>query len=134
MIKRMKMFLWIVVGLLLLACGGCSRPAPAHLTAAEMAEIRSWVKACVPPSGKYDDMSDEDVDQLVSRFESIVQAKAVRVEDICYALRMCESSGNDFGEYAVTFWLINNPLIGVRFVYDRHSGIITRVMADYVKE
>lgn len=119
---------------LLLLFPGCSGREVPHLSVVEMAEIRSWVKACVPSSGKYDDMSDEDVDQLVSRFESIVRAKAVRVEDICYALRMCESSGNDFGEYAVTFWLINNPLIGVRFVYDRHSGIITRVMADYVKE
>ena len=135
MIKRMKMFLWIVVGLLL-ACGGCSRPAPAHLTDAEMAEIRSWVNEFFLQFGRDDEAEDDEVViQLAEKFRDLIASREVLVEDVCYAVRTKVDGGEDsLGRQMVVLWLDKEPFLGLEFEVDRARGVIVSVKVDSGRE
>lgn len=126
---RINRILYLMIVLL---CGGCDQATPAHLTAAEMAELRSWIKECRPPSHDLNDVKDGSIDRFEGRLKSLVESRRVMIEDLCYAFRSDVSSDNVLGEYSATFWLTLEPLLGMRAVFDNRYGVVTRVYVDYV--
>lgn len=124
----MKMFLWMVVGLLLLACGGCSRPAPAHLSATEMAELRSTVDESFELVEGERILTMKGLVRLERRMTSFVETRNVLVDDLFYALRRpCGSSFDRlYNEYKAVFILQVDPGVELCFAFDAESGVVSR--------
>lgn len=129
----MNKFIAIVCGMMAV---GCSRPAPAHLTAAEMAEIRSWVNEFFLQFGRDDEAEDDEVViQLAEKFRDLIASREVLVEDVCYAVRTKVDGGEDsLGRQMVVLWLDKEPFLGLEFEVDRARGVIVSVKVDSGRE
>lgn len=119
-----------------MAVVGCSRPAPAHLTAAEMAEMRSWMTEFSVQFSRDGDVQDEVVvARLADKFRDLIASREVLVEDVCYAVRTKVDAGEDsIGRQMVVLWLDKEPFLGLEFEVDRARGVIVSVGVDCGRE
>ena len=118
----------VVFLLVVLLYFGCSRSIPAHLTATEMAELRSAVDESFELVEGERILTMKGLVRLERRMTSFVETRNVLVDDLFYALRRpCGSSFDRlYNEYKAVFILQVDPGVELCFAFDAESGVVSR--------
>lgn len=112
---------------------GCRRTAPAHLTAAEMAELRELAQACSRAVKVENGPWRECMKRFEARVKSLLSQKEVVAEDVCYALRFPFRFGCE-GCYNVVWFSLGGQLSDDLCLFLDDRGVVTRACFAWVSE